>query len=405
MPAFDYSAYNAHGKAVHGVLEADSDRHARRLLKERSLLPLEISEVSKSGEQEARGLRKLFSKGLSAFDLSLLLRQQAILVQSGLPIEEALRMTIEQAETRQQSRVVQSWRSEILEGRSLSDAMRRCPYRIPENVIAGVGVGEESGHLPEILLRMADELEVSAENRKALSRAMIYPLTLITTSIIVVAIMMVWVVPRITVIFESSRRELPWITQVIVGLSDFVQSYGIYLLVLLGLGLLLFRLAMANSLWRERWHAQLLKLPGLGRWIMMGNIADWSRSLGILLSSGVPALAALKIASATVHNLSLRRKMESVTERMRQGSSLEKALLEVRTGSGFLVHMVGSGEASSQLDLMLLRVADYYSLRLKNAIEVFLKVFNPALIIIMGGVILSVVAAVMLPIMDMNNMI
>src|SRR5690606_11411184 len=143
--------------------------------------------------------------------------------------------------------------------------------------IAGVGVGEESGHLHEILLRMADELETSAENRKTLTRAMIYPMTLIGTSIIVVAIMMVWVVPKITVIFASSRRELPWITQLIVGLSNFVQAYGIYLLVFAILAFIMFRYLLKDELRRERWHKFMLDLPGLGRWIQMGNIADWSR--------------------------------------------------------------------------------------------------------------------------------
>ncbi len=154
-----------------------------------------------------------------------------------------------------------------------------------------------------------------------------------------------------------------------------------------------------------QWHGFLLQIPGLGDWMRMSDLADWSRSLGILLSSGVPALAALKIASSTMSNLLLRKKMEAVTESMRQGSSLQKSLTENNIGSGFLTHMIGSGEASSQLDQMLLRVADYYSLRLKNAVEVFLKIFNPVLIIIMGMIILSIVAAVMLPIMDMNNMI
>ena len=149
----------------------------------------------------------------------------------------------------------------------------------------------------------------------------------------------------------------------------------------------------------------MLAMPGMGRWIRMANIADWSRSLGVLLGNGVPALAALKISSSVVNNLHLRRKMEAVTESMRQGSTMQKALQENDIGSGFLVHMVGSGEASSELDKMLLRVSEYYALRLSNAVEVFLKLMNPILIIFMGVIILSVVAAVMLPIMDMNNMI
>lgn len=402
MPAYDYSAFDIAGKAVRGVITADSERQARRLLKEQKLLPRSVDEL-----REEAGGRLNVRRGsrVNNFDLSLLLRQQAILVQSGLPLEDALRMTYEQAETEKQRRLVQSWRSEIVEGRSFSEAMRRCPYRIPESVIAGVGVGEESGHLHEVLQQLADDLETSAENRKTVTRALIYPATLIVTSIIVVAVMMVWVVPKISVVFASSRRELPLVTKIVVSLSEFTQHYGIYVLGLVVAAWLVFRELMKDRSRRERWHAMQLSMPGVGRWIRMASIADWARSLGLLLGTGVPALAALRISSAVVDNLHIRGKLEAVTEQMRQGSSLQKALLDNQVGSGFLVHMVGSGEASSELDKMLLRVADYYSVRLKNAIEVFLKLINPALIILMGLIILTVVAAVMLPIMDMNNMI
>jgi general secretion pathway protein F len=402
MPSFDYSAYNTTGKQIRGIISADSQRHARRLLKEKKLQPLNVHEARKALVNKKDKFR--FSH-INAFDLSLLLRQQAILIQSGLPLEEAMRMTIEQAETEQLSRIVSSWHSEIIEGRSFSEALRRCPYKIPESVIAGVGVGEESGHLHQILARMADELENSAENRKTVSRAMIYPATLIATSIIVIAVMMVWVVPRITVIFASSNRELPMITKIIISLSEFTQNYGLWLLIFCILAFILFKQALRNPQQLQQWHAFLLSVPGLGRWIHMANITDWSRSLGILLSNGVPALAALKIASSVVSNSYLRSKLEAVTENMRQGSSLHKALAENLPRSGFLVHMTSSGEASSELDTMLLRVADYYSLRLKNAVEIFLKIMNPLLIIVMGMIILSVVSAVMLPIMDMNNIL
>jgi len=402
MPAFDYAAYDPSGKRVTGVISADSERHARRLLKDKQLLPSELAEVSKTAVKTASARREA---RVNNFDLSLLLQQQAILIQSGLPLEDALRMTIEQAETDKQRRMLQSWRSEIIEGRSFSEALRRSPYKIPESIVAGISVGEESGHLHEVLMRLAEDLESSAENRKTISRAMIYPATLISTSIIVVAIMMVWVVPKITAVFTSSNRELPLITRIIINISEFTQSYGLFLLVVLVALFLAFVQAMKDAQRKQRWHAFMLTMPGLGRWIRMANIADWSRSLVVLLSNGVPALAALKISSAVVTNLHLRSKMEGVTEAMRQGSTLHKALHDGDVGSGFLVHMVGSGEASSELDKMLLRVSDYYSLRLNNAVEVFLKLINPILIIFMGMIILSVVAAVMLPIMDMNNMI
>ncbi len=402
MAAFDYIAYDRSGKKVSGVITADSERHARRLLKEKELLPSEVKEVNTLSKAASSGGREA---RVNNFDLSLLLQQQAILIQSGLPLEDALRMTIEQAETEKQRRMLQSWRSEITEGRSFSEALRRSPYKIPESVIAGISVGEESGHLHEVLMRLAEDIETSEENRKTISRAMIYPATLISTSIIVVAIMMVWVVPKITAIFASSNRELPLVTRIVINVSEFTQSYGLFVLIAVFGLFALFVQAMKNPQRKERWHAMMLSMPGMGRWIRMANIADWSRSLGVLLNNGVPALAALKISSSVVSNLYLRRKMEAVTEAMRQGSSMQKALQDSSVGSGFLVHMVGSGEASSELDKMLIRVSEYYSLRLNNAVEVFLKLMNPILIIFMGMIILSVVAAVMLPIMDMNNMI
>lgn len=403
MPAFDYSAYNTDGKLVDGVITADSERQARRLLKDKKLLPSTLSKVSQASKH--KGSRFGRQAKVDNFDLSLLLHQQAILIQSGLPLEESLRMTIEQAETAKQRRMVESWRSEITEGRSFSEALRRSPYKIPDSVIAGVGVGEESGHLDKILLRLAEELETSAENRKTITRALVYPMTLISVSIIMISMMMVWVVPKITAVFASSNRELPLITKVVVSLSDFTQDYGLYLLGLIVLLVLGFRQAMQNTERKQRWHAFILTMPGVGRWLRMADISDWARSLGVLLNSGVPALAALNISSAVVSNLSLQSKFKKVTEAMRQGSSLHKALEDNLDGSGFLVHMVGSGEASSELDKMLLRVAEYYSVRLNNAVEVFLKLLNPILIILMGAMILAIVAAIMLPIMDMNNAI
>jgi len=401
MPTFDYSAYNSSGKLVDGVVSADSERHARRLLKEKKLLPSKLTEVAKLSPKSKLGRRSRVNE----FDLSLVLQQQAILIQSGLPLEDAMRMTIEQAETDRQKRMVESWRSEIIEGRSFSEAMRRSPYKIPESVLAGVGVGEESGHLHTVLMRLAEDIETSAENRKTVTRALIYPATLLGASMLVVSMMMVWVVPKITAIFISSNRELPTITKIIIAISEFTQQYGLFVLliaIILGVGS---SLLLRNPERKKRWHQVILGMPGLGRWTTMANVADWSRSLGVLLGNGVPALAALKISSAVVSNLHLRSKMEQVTESMRRGTSLQKALEENQVGSGFLIHMVGSGEASSELDKMLIRVSEYYSLRLANAVEVFLKLINPVLIIFMGGIILSVVAAVMLPIMDMGNMV
>ena len=403
MPTFDYSAYNASGKLVRGIISAESERLARKTLKDKKLLASSIKQVKARSSSK----KSLFERqsNFDNFDLSLLLHQQAILIQSGLPLEESLRMTIEQAETQKQRRMVESWRSEITEGRSFSEALRRSPYKIPEGVIAGVGVGEETGHLDKILLRLSDELSTSAENRKTVTRALIYPVTLVSVSIAMVALMMVLVVPKITSVFASSNRELPWITELIIGVSKFVQDFGSAFLIFLLTIFITFKVIIRNPNIRLRFHTLLLRLPGLGRWIRMADISDWARNLGVLLNSGVPALAALRISSAVVGNLSLRKSFDEVTESMRQGVSLHRALEKNLTESGFLVHMVGSGEASSELDKMLIRVAEYYSARLNNAVEVFLKLLNPMLILAMGAMILGIVAGIMLPIMDMNNTI
>ena len=403
MPTFDYSAYNASGKLVRGIISAESERLARKTLKDKKLLASSIKQVKARSSSK----KSLFERqsNFDNFDLSLLLHQQAILIQSGLPLEESLRMTIEQAETQKQRRMVESWRSEITEGRSFSEALRRSPYKIPEGVIAGVGVGEETGHLDKILLRLSDELSTSAENRKTVTRALIYPVTLIPVSIAMVALMMVLVVPKITSVFASSNRELPWITELIIGVSKFVQDFGSAFLMFLLTIFITFKVIIRNPNIRLKFHTLLLRLPGLGRWIRMADISDWARNLGVLLNSGVPALAALRISSAVVGNLSLRKSFDEVTESMRQGVSLHRALEKNLTESGFLVHMVGSGEASSELDKMLIRVAEYYSARLNNAVEVFLKLLNPMLILAMGAMILGIVAGIMLPIMDMNNTI
>ena len=403
MPTFDYSAYNSSGKLLRGVISAESERLARKSLKEKKLLASSIKEIELASAKQ----KSIFSRqaNFDNFDLSLLLHQQAILIQSGLPLEESLRMTIEQAETPKQRRMVESWRSEITEGRSFSEALRRSPYKIPEGVIAGVGVGEETGHLDKILMRLSDELSTSAENRKTVSRALIYPVTLVTVSIAMVSVMMVLVVPKITSVFASSNRELPWITELIIGISNFVQNFGSYLLIFAGVLFLTAKIGLKNSGLRLKFHDFLLSLPGFGRWIRMADISDWARNLGVLLNSGVPVLAALRISSAVVGNLSLKSDFDRVTESMRQGVSLHKALEKNLTESGFLVHMVGSGEASSELDKMLVRVAEYYAARLNNAVEVFLKLLNPMLILLMGAMILGIVAGIMLPIMDMNNTI
>jgi len=405
MPTFQYSAFDRAGKPHKGSIVADTERQVRRILRDQSLFPNDIKTVEKKNKTgSSPKFSSLFNR-ISDFELALILRQLGILVNSGLPLGDSLKLIMEQADSTKQRLLVENWRVEIIEGRSFSAAMRRSDYKLPEAVIAGIGVGEETGHLHEVMLRMADELETGAENRQAFRRGLMYPLTLVLASMVAITVMMIWVVPKITRVFVSARAELPLVTKIIVALSDFTLAYGLYLMLAVVLGFVGFSIYVSNDDRRRNWHRLLLEFPGIGNWMRMGNYGDWSRSLGTMLKSGVPALAALKIASSIMTNLYMRRQMEEVTEKVRRGSSLHQALRDENAASSFMLHMVGSGEASSELHAMLLRVAEYYSARLKASVDSFLKLMSPILIITMGLVILVIIAAVMLPILQMNEMV
>lgn len=404
MPSYQYLAYDKAGKEKSGSLAVESEKQARKQLKEQGLFPTTI-QIEKTASKKASegGKLSLFNR-VSNFDLALILRQLAILIKSGLPLEDSLALMAEQSDSDKQRRLIQGWRSDIIEGRSFSSSLKRSPFAVPEAVVAGVGVGEETGHLHGIMERMSDELEVGAENRQTFLRGLTYPAVLVVVCLIAMVVLMNFVVPQIARVFVSARAELPMITVIVVAISDFMQAYGAYIfaaMVLIGLG---FYAWTRDQDRRRAWHSLMLRMPGVGRWMEMANISDWARSLGTLLGSGVPALSALKIATTVMSNLYLRQRMEAVNEQMRRGSSLHNALKTEQVGSGFLHHMVSSGEASSELDNMLIRVAEYYSARLKSAVETFLKLMNPTLIIVMGLMIVVIVIAVMLPILQLNEL-
>lgn len=405
MPSFHYSAYDRKGKQQSGTISADSERQVRKMLKEQDLFPSSVEKEKETKSSKGKSSFAGFFNRVDNFELALILRQLGILVNSGLPLEDALKLIVEQADSEKQRLLVESWRSEIMEGRSFSSAMRRSKYILPEAIMAGIGVGEETGHLHGVMMRMADELETGAENRQAFKRGLTYPITLVVVAIFAVGIMMTFVVPRITRVFVSSRAELPAVTKVVVALSNFTLDYGLYILLLSVFSFIGFQIYVAKAERRLKWHKVMLSFPGLKTWIRMANLADWSRSLGTLLESGVPALAALNISSSVMTNLYMQHQMEQVTERMRRGTSLHQSLKEEGAGTGFLMHMVSSGEASSELDSMLMRVSEYYSSRLKASVDTFLKLMNPILIITMGVIIVVIVLAVMLPILQMSDMV
>ena len=399
MQAYNYMAYDRRGKAQKGVLEGDSERMVRQLIREKGLTPVKVSQV-----RQSLSLFRTREK-IPRNDLMLITRQLTTLFGSGMPLEESLRLMADQAENTLIKRLISSVRSQVAEGRSLAYAFKNSPYTFPADYIATISAGEETGHLQEVLDRLADDVEVQGKARQSLVAALIYPFLMLTVALAVIVLLIVYVVPQVTRVFLDMNQTLPVLTRGLIALSDWLQAYGPYLLVVILISSVSFSLALRRPEIRLRWDSLMLRAPRIGYWVVLSNISGWSRSLGMLLGSGVPVLEAMKIASERVHNVALRESLDLVSERVREGDSLHKALTKAEKFPPFLVHMVSSGESSGTLDGMLIKVADYYEQRLKTVIDGGLKLFEPLLVIIMGGIVLLIVMAVLVPIIEMNQMI
>lgn len=407
METFSYIAFNqSSGQREKGLMTAENSYQARQLLRERGLLPGEVK-VSASNKVKTSRLQRLFrpSIKIKLLDLSMCLRQLSTLLTSGLPLEDSLKLMAEQSDNEQLKHLVTSWRSDLREGRSLSQSMRYSRYQVPENLIATVAVGEETGHLSQVLERMAGEMEIALENRQAVRQAMVYPMVVLFVAAVVLYILLSVAVPKVVVVFESSRQALPLLTLIVIASSEFVQNYGLYVVATLVALIVLIRYRLRDKRRKLRLHNLLIHRPLLGRWALLSDISDWSRGMGLLLSSGVPILIALKVANASVQNLWLRKQLDTVSEKVRQGSSLYQSVKGVDVMPSFLLHMVSSGEASSELDIMLLRVGEYYSNRLKNSIDSAIKLIQPLIILLLGGLVALIISAIFMPIMNMTSAI
>ncbi len=399
MQTFNYTAFDRHGKSEKGVMEGDSERAVRQKLRKNGLMPMEVT-VAKE-EHSLFRMRERVSRN----DMMLITRQLATLVSSGMPLEESLRLMADQAENMTIKRMVSNIRNQLSEGRSLAYAMKNSPYNFPPDFVATVAAGEETGHLEEVLVRLADDVEVQGKARQSLINALIYPVLMLTVAVTVIMLLLIYVVPQVTRVFSDMDQSLPTLTEALIAISNWLQAYGFYLFTTLFVAVVLFSLALRKPEFRKNWDTLTLQMPRIGYLVILANVSGWSRSLGMLLGSGVPIMESLLIASERVHNVALRDSLRDVSNWVREGDSLHKALLKAEYFPPFLVHMISSGESSGTLDNMLLKVADYYEQRLKSVIDATLKLFEPLLVIIMGGIVLLIVMAVLVPIIEMNQMI
>ena len=402
MGAFDYKAVDSSGKPVQGVLEGDNARQVRQLLRERHLLPLEVTEVA---EQEKKRRKLGFRKGISATDLALLTRQLATLVRAGLPLEEALRAVSQQTEKSRVSSILMGVRSRLMEGHPLAVGMADFPMAFPEMYRATVAAGEQSGHLDMVLERLADYTESRQILRQKLSSAAIYPIVLSIMAILIVTGMLVFVVPKIVGIFEDSNQKLPFLTTALITVSHVIRDYGLLGLVAIAGGVFAFKRWLRQKSARRRVDGLLLRLPLVARLVRGFNNARFTRTLSILSGSGVPVLESMRIAGSVIANLPMWEAVEEATMRVRECASISHSLAARGLFPPMTVHLIASGEASGKLDEMLERAAENQERELDGLIGAMLSILEPALIIVMAIFVFIIVIAILLPIFQLQQII
>lgn len=403
MAVFDYVAADAGGRTVAGSLAAPDEAAARALLGRRGLLPLEIS--AGGAAPSTTSARRATARGgrLDARTLALTTRQLATLV-SVAPVEEALRSIALQAERPAVRRVLEGVHGGVLEGRPLSDAMGLQGGAFPPLYRAMVAAGEASGALGPILERLADGLERDQQVRGKVITALVYPAVLAIVALGVIAALMTFVVPKVVDQFDSMNQTLPLLTRVVIGVSDLMRDWGWLGAVLLGLVGAVGGLALRNPGIRLHADAAILRLPVVGRLTRDLHGAKMARTLSTMLAAGLPVLEGLAITARTVPNRALRAATERMVEAVREGGGLSAAMRVAGVFPPILVHMTASGESSGRLEPMLERAADYLEREFSTFTAVMLSLLEPAIIVVMGGVVAVIVLSILLPILQINTL-
>jgi general secretion pathway protein F len=402
MPAFEYKALDARGKQKHGVLEADAPRAVRQQLRNRGLTPLAVEPAV---EQQTRtsALRKAGS--ISSADLALVTRQLATLIQSAIPVEQALSAAAQQTEKPRIRSMLIAVRAKVMEGYALADSLALFPRAFPRLYRSTVAAGERAGHLDLVLNRLADYTEGRQEARQKIQLAAIYPIILSVVAIAIVVFLLTYVVPDIIEVFLKQGQELPALTQAMLTVSDFLAAWGLYLLVLLIFGLLAFRFALTKPGFRLRFHKRLLHLPLVKGMVRGVSTARYASTLSILTTSGVPLVDAMRIAGEVLSNDYLRQQLQEAARKVSEGGSLHRSLEQTGYFPPMMLHMIASGEASGELDNMLERTARMQENTLQSQIAALVGLFEPMMLLVMGVVVLIIVLAIMLPILNMSNLV
>ena len=408
MPAYSFEAMQHDGKVRRGVIEADTAKAARSLLRTQALVPLDVNLVSNAAAGSTRSVLQtpLFGgRVFNATRLSIWTRQLAGLVAAGLPLERALTALTDEAEDEKQRNLVAALRAEVNGGTSFARALAQHPHEFADIYIAVIGAGEQSGHLGLVLERLADDLEESQTLKSKLVGAALYPAIVTLVAIVIVMFLVGYVVPQVATVFAGTKRALPFLTVAMLAISAFVRSYGWALLgalVLIAFGI---RLALRQNSFRERFDAATLNLPVVGRLARDYNAARFASTLAMLAGAGVPILKALQAAAETLSNRAMRADALDALLLVREGAPLASALAQKKRFPGLVSMFARLGEQTGQLPVMLQRAARQLSTEVQRRAMALATILEPLLIVAMGLVVMLIVLAVLLPIIQLNQFV
>lgn len=405
MASFEYRALNAKGSIEKGLMEGESERHIRQLLREKGLNALEIHALNKSAKATNSTGRVFFQKSLAVSDLSLFTRELYTLLEASTPLNQALKALSKQAEKKTVLRFVSSLHQSVSEGYGLAQALLRSGYQVPKDYVAIIQAGEESGHLTAVLARLADNIEQRDHLNKKLKTALIYPILMVVVAVAIVFFLMVYVVPKVVTVFDNMKQDLPPLTQGLLTASDFVQAYWWAILLLVGALYLAFKIMLRIPKTQFRIHQILMKTPGIKRFLVYSAAARWARTLGVLVDSGVAVRESMVISAEVMTLAPMRKAVDEMVEKIRQGKSVHVAMQSAGFFPPLLLNLVQTGEGKGQLHTMLIKGAQHYEMAVEQAAQTLVSLLEPLLIIVMGAVVLTIVLAIMMPIFEMNQMV
>ncbi len=411
MPAYSFEAIDEQGQPRKGVLEADTARAARGMLRAQKLIPLEVAVVGSAGalrpDGSTGGGRRLFgrARAFSNTELAVWTRQIAGLVSSGLPLERALTALTDEAERENQRHLLASLRAEVNAGSPFARALAQHPREFSPIYVAVIGAGEHSGNLGLVLERLADDLEQRQALQQKLVGAALYPAIVSVIAIVIVIFLVSYVVPQVANVFAGTKRALPVLTVAMLALSDFVRGYGWTLLIGIAALVVGMRVALARDAFRERFDAAWLRLPIIGKLARGYNAARFASTLAMLATAGVPILRALQAAAETLGNRAMRTDALDALVLVREGAPLASALAQKKRFPGIVSMFARLGEQTGTLPLMLQRAATQLGAEVQRRAMHLATILEPLLIVAMGGVVMLIVLAVLMPIIQLNQFV